>query len=175
MVNRRCKSFDRSRQPWHSRAVFPASTSLDGRGIALAKPEWGTKRICHSCGTRFYDLLRDPIVCPSCGTEFDPEALLRTRRSRAVVSEREPAVAEAAVPEPEAAEIEAETEAAEEVEEAEEATEGEEAAVVEDAEEQEKTEEEEEEEEDVIEDASELGEDEDDMAEVIDQVDPEDR
>ncbi|MCI0429524.1 MAG: TIGR02300 family protein [Rhodospirillales bacterium] len=141
----------------------------------MAKPEWGTKRICHSCGTRFYDLLRDPIVCPSCGTEFDPEALLRTRRSRAVVSEREPAVAEAAVPEPEAAEIEAETEAAEEVEEAEEATEGEEAAVVEDAEEQEKTEEEEEEEEDVIEDASELGEDEDDMAEVIDQVDPEDR
>ncbi|HVG81046.1 MAG TPA: FYDLN acid domain-containing protein, partial [Methylomirabilota bacterium] len=26
----------------------------------MAKPEWGTKRICHSCGTRFYDLLRDP-------------------------------------------------------------------------------------------------------------------
>jgi len=76
----------------------------------VAKPEWGTKRICHSCGTRFYDLLRDPIVCPSCGTEFDPEALLRTRRSRSVVSEREPAVVEAAAPEPEAPEVEVEAE-----------------------------------------------------------------
>ena len=81
----------------------------------MAKPEWGTKRICHSCGRRFYDLLRYPIVCPSCGTEFDAEALLRTRRSRSVVSEREPAVAEAAPPEPEAPEVEVEVEAEVEV------------------------------------------------------------
>ncbi len=141
----------------------------------MAKPEWGTKRICHSCGTRFYDLLRDPIVCPSCRTGFDPEALLRTRRSRSVVSEREPAVVEAAVPEPEAPEVEAEVEvevAAAAVEESEEAADGEDAAVGEDADEAKEGKKKEEE--DLIEDPSELGEDEDDMAEVIDQVDPED-
>ena len=157
--------------PWHLRAVFPRKSHACLReGSALAKPEWGTKRICHSCGTRFYDLLRDPIVCPSCGTQFDPEALLRTRRSRSVVSEREPVAAEPEAPEAEAPEEEIEVEAEAEEEAAEE-EEGEDAAVEEDAGEEEEGEEEEE---DLIEDASELGEDEDDMAEVIDQVDPED-
>ncbi|MGB0671459.1 MAG: TIGR02300 family protein, partial [Rhodospirillales bacterium] len=32
----------------------------------MAKPEWGTKRACQSCGARFYDLGRNPIVCPKC-------------------------------------------------------------------------------------------------------------
>jgi uncharacterized protein (TIGR02300 family) len=27
----------------------------------------GTKRVCHACSARFYDLSREPIVCPSCG------------------------------------------------------------------------------------------------------------
>ena len=48
----------------------------------LAKPEWGTKRVCQSCGARFYDLARTPIVCPSCGAVFDLEVLNRTRRAR---------------------------------------------------------------------------------------------
>ncbi|HSK40796.1 MAG TPA: TIGR02300 family protein [Arenibaculum sp.] len=48
----------------------------------MAKPEWGTKRICPNCGARYYDLRKDPPVCPSCSTAFDPEALLRSRRSR---------------------------------------------------------------------------------------------
>src|SRR4029078_9580705 len=48
----------------------------------LAKPEWGTKRICASCGARYYDLLRDPVVCPKCSTPFDPEAFLKSRRAR---------------------------------------------------------------------------------------------
>lgn len=32
----------------------------------------GTKRTCQngSCGSRFYDLARDPIVCPICGTTY---------------------------------------------------------------------------------------------------------
>ncbi len=30
----------------------------------------GTKRTCQGCGARFYDLNRDPIVCPVCGAEF---------------------------------------------------------------------------------------------------------
>src|SRR5215470_15845340 len=58
---------------------------------AMAKPEWGTKRICHSCGARFYDLRHQPILCPKCGTEFDPEALLRSRRTRATaIAEPDP-------------------------------------------------------------------------------------
>jgi len=49
----------------------------------LAKPEWGFKRLCHSCGQRFYDLRKDPINCPHCGATFDALALLRPRRARA--------------------------------------------------------------------------------------------
>jgi uncharacterized protein (TIGR02300 family) len=37
---------------------------------AVAKPELGTKRVCASCGAKFYDLARDPIVCPKCGTVY---------------------------------------------------------------------------------------------------------
>ena len=51
----------------------------------MAKPEWGAKRICHNCGARYYDLQRDPIICPKCGTEFDPEAFLKSRRSRSTI------------------------------------------------------------------------------------------
>ena len=48
----------------------------------MAKEEWGSKRICQSCGAKFYDFKRDPIHCPSCKTRFDPETLPRVRRSR---------------------------------------------------------------------------------------------
>jgi len=30
----------------------------------------GLKRACTNCGTRFYDMNKRPIICPSCGTEF---------------------------------------------------------------------------------------------------------
>jgi len=46
----------------------------------LAKPEWGAKRLCQSCATKFYDFGRLPIVCPKCGSEFDPESVLKSRR-----------------------------------------------------------------------------------------------
>jgi len=32
----------------------------------MSKPARGTKRVCPSCGARFYDLNRTPIVCPAC-------------------------------------------------------------------------------------------------------------
>ena len=48
----------------------------------MAKREWGVKRLCQSCATKFYDLCRSPIACPQCGARFDPEALLKSRRSR---------------------------------------------------------------------------------------------
>jgi uncharacterized protein (TIGR02300 family) len=34
------------------------------------KAERGTKRVCQSCGGKFYDLNRDPIVCPLCQTVY---------------------------------------------------------------------------------------------------------
>jgi uncharacterized protein (TIGR02300 family) len=39
----------------------------------MAKPELGTKRVCVSCGARFYDLTRQPAVCPKCSTEQPAE------------------------------------------------------------------------------------------------------
>ena len=48
----------------------------------MAKPEWGTKRLCASCGARFYDLNKDPIECPKCGAIFDPDQGTRLKRSR---------------------------------------------------------------------------------------------
>lgn len=36
----------------------------------MSKAELGTKRLCGSCGGRFYDLSKDPIVCPMCATVF---------------------------------------------------------------------------------------------------------
>ncbi len=49
----------------------------------MAKPEWGVKRQCLSCGARFYDLNHDPIACPECGAVFEVEALTRVKRLRA--------------------------------------------------------------------------------------------
>jgi len=46
----------------------------------VAKPELGTKRLCGSCGAKFYDLSKDPIICPKCHTTMVPVAL--TSRSR---------------------------------------------------------------------------------------------
>lgn len=64
-----------------STAAHVQARVFDG-GIAVAKPEWGIKRICPNCGGRYYDMKKDPPVCPSCGTVFDPEALLKSRRAR---------------------------------------------------------------------------------------------
>ncbi|MEX2644027.1 MAG: TIGR02300 family protein [Acetobacterales bacterium] len=49
----------------------------------MAKPEWGTKRACQSCGARFYDMQRQPIVCPKCGEAFELETAPKPRRSAA--------------------------------------------------------------------------------------------
>ena len=40
----------------------------------MAKPELGTKRQCQNCGAKFFDLNKDPIVCPKCGTVFQGAA-----------------------------------------------------------------------------------------------------
>lgn len=40
----------------------------------VAKPDLGTKQLCPSCGTKFFDLNRTPITCPKCGTIVSPAA-----------------------------------------------------------------------------------------------------
>ena len=48
----------------------------------MAKADLGTKRACLSCGMRFYDFSRSPIICPGCGAEFDPENIIKSRKGR---------------------------------------------------------------------------------------------
>ncbi|HLM40848.1 MAG TPA: TIGR02300 family protein [Microvirga sp.] len=64
----------------------------------MAKPELGLKRQCMSCGAKFYDLNKDPAVCPKCGAAYQATAM-----SRAAA----PVVARAAAPDEDEAEIEA--------------------------------------------------------------------
>ncbi len=52
----------------------------------MAKPELGTKRVCVSCGTRFYDLMKVPAVCIKCGTE-QPIEQPKPRRTGGNVTE----------------------------------------------------------------------------------------
>ena len=47
----------------------------------MVKPEWGTKRTCPKCSTRFYDLgADDPVHCIECGTEWIPEPVLKSKQ-----------------------------------------------------------------------------------------------
>ena len=48
----------------------------------MVKADLGKKRACLACGMRFYDLNRNPIVCPGCGAEFDPENIIKSRKGR---------------------------------------------------------------------------------------------
>ena len=47
----------------------------------MVKPEWGTKRTCPKCATRFYDLGNDdPVHCIECGTDWVPEPVLKSKQ-----------------------------------------------------------------------------------------------
>ncbi len=84
----------------------------------MAKPELGTKRVCVSCGAKFYDLTKTPAVCPKCGTEQPPEQP-RVRRSGGNVLEEKRRAKVVPVPGVEDPDVEtdADAEEAEEVEE----------------------------------------------------------
>ena len=63
----------------------------------MAKPELGTKRLCASCGAKFYDLNKDPIVCPKCETVFAP--VVAVTRGRPEAARVVPKEAEVVAPE----------------------------------------------------------------------------
>ncbi len=53
----------------------------------MPKDEWGVKRLCPHCASRFYDLQRDPMTCPECGHSFTAESLV-AGRGRAMIAEK---------------------------------------------------------------------------------------
>ena len=73
----------------------------------MAKPELGTKRVCVSCATKFYDLGKQPAVCPKCDTE-QPAEQPRVRRPTGNVAEEKRRAKPAPVPGLEDADVEVE-------------------------------------------------------------------
>jgi uncharacterized protein (TIGR02300 family) len=63
----------------------------------VAKPELGTKRLCMNCGAKFYDLSKDPIVCPKCHTVLELAAVSARARPEAAARAVAPAAAEEVV------------------------------------------------------------------------------
>ncbi len=61
----------------------------------MAKPEWGSKRLCSSCGAKFYDFSSEPIVCPKCETKFSASDFNKTKKTPS-----EPAAKPVAKPKP---------------------------------------------------------------------------
>ena len=63
----------------------------------MAKAELGTKRQCANCSAKFYDLNKDPIVCPKCHTVLQLAAVpaqARPEPARAQAVEEEVVVPE---------------------------------------------------------------------------------
>lgn len=113
----------------------------------MAKAEWGTKRTCTTCGARFYDLQRDPIICPKCGAENEKDVAKVKRGGK---SSRNDATKKATAS--------VSRSPIDEEDEVDDVLIEEEDDDVDD--------------EGLMEDASDLGEDDDDMAEVIDHLEP---
>ncbi len=48
----------------------------------MARPNLGSKRVCSSCGAKFYDLGKDPTICPECGAARPQASFLKPRRAK---------------------------------------------------------------------------------------------
>lgn len=78
------KPFD---TPCHIWQLASTLTFLTIEGNPMPKEEWGVKRVCPSCSTRFYDLQRDPMICPSCAHSFSLESL-NAGKGRTLVADK---------------------------------------------------------------------------------------
>jgi len=134
----------------------------------VTKPEWGKKRTCQSCGAVFYDLKRKTISCPKCGTAYNPEPPVKGKRAAtappAALSKPKPAPVKAAEASP------SEEQIAPHADDEEDAADDDKppAALAGKAKSGKKGDSKEEA---LIEDASDLGEDEDDIGEVKEHID----
>jgi uncharacterized protein (TIGR02300 family) len=72
----------------------------------VAKPELGTKRLCANCSAKFYDLNKDPILCPKCGTVYEVAVVTRPTRPEPAAAPRPPVVPVEEAPAPEPQEVE---------------------------------------------------------------------
>src|SRR5690348_6113716 len=58
-----------------------ATCHFTGVETLMVKPEWGTKRTCPKCSTRFYDLgSENPVHCINCNAERIPEPVLKSKQ-----------------------------------------------------------------------------------------------
>src|SRR3954462_4333017 len=63
------------------RPPYATACRIELETYLMVKPEWGTKRTCPKCSTRFYDLGKDdPVHCINCGTDFVPEPVLKSKQ-----------------------------------------------------------------------------------------------
>src|SRR5438132_12801770 len=70
--------------PITCRMIAAASPPSPALGNNVTKPELGTKRLCAGCNAKFYDLHKNPIVCPTCEAVFIIPKPLPTRSRRPV-------------------------------------------------------------------------------------------
>ena len=117
----------------------------------MVKPELGTKRLCPTCGGKFYDLQKSPAECPYCEAVFNPDDLIRGKRSSRPVVE-EPKPVEKKPPKKEKVADDDEDENLDDIEVSDVDTDDDD------------------DDDDVLEDASDLGEDEEDVAVVLEKV-----
>lgn len=123
----------------------------------MNKPKWGEKRQCQECGAHFYDLKRSKVVCPKCNAPHTSDAQPKARRAIAT-----PAKADVPAPVVDVVEKRKDTEENTEIQALKEfnvEVPGDDSLAADKNDDDDET---------AFEDASELGEDEDDMAEVID-------
>lgn len=54
----------------------------------MPKDEWGVKRLCPNCSTRFYDLRNDPMTCPACGAVHTADSLAAGKTRSTVTADK---------------------------------------------------------------------------------------
>ena len=66
----------------------------------MVDPKLGEKKECPKCGAKFYDLNKQPPVCPKCGTIYDAKASNAKKKSaaKAAAAASKPAPAAAKKP-----------------------------------------------------------------------------
>ena len=78
----------------------------------MAKAELGMKLTCESCGARFYDLNKQPGICPKCGTANARPVIFKASRGRPaeekIAAQKAPVAAAAPADEDDVPEAEAE-------------------------------------------------------------------